>query len=170
MAYIDTAAIIQVIGAIFMNNDLLDNNSYTFNEEDFPEEFHKILFGSIFNLHQLGAKNITPAVIEDYLEQRPKKYAVYKTNKGSEYLQNLVNNVQITAFDYYYQKMKKMTLLRMYQSIGMDLKWLYDIDNILDLKKKQKQEETYCRDFCDSLCGSRPVGISSKCSTFARTL
>ena len=49
MAYIDTAAIIQVIGAIFMNNDLLDNNSYTFNEEDFPEEFHKILFGTIDN-------------------------------------------------------------------------------------------------------------------------
>ena len=137
--YVDTPSIVQVIGGIYINPSLLDmEDKYTFYEEDFPEEFHKILFGSIFNLHQLGAKDITPAVIEDYLEQRPKKYAVYKTNKGSEYLQNLVNNVQITAFDYYYQKMKKMTLLRMYQSIGMDLKWLYDIDNILDLKKKQK--------------------------------
>jgi len=140
--YVDTPSIVQVIGGIYTNPSLLDmEDKYTFYEEDFPEEFHKILFGSIFNLHQLGAKDITPAVIEDYLEQRPKKYAVYKTNKGSEYLQNLINNVQITAFDYYYQKMKKMTLLRMYQSIGMDLKWLYDIDNILDLKKKQKQEE-----------------------------
>ena len=37
--------------------------------------------------------------------------------------------------------MKKMTLLRMYQDIGMDLKWLYDEDNILDTKKKQAQEE-----------------------------
>lgn len=140
--YVDTPSIIQVIGGIYTNPSLLDmEDKYTFYEEDFPEEFHKILFGSIFNLHQLGAKDITPAVIEDYLEQRPKKYAVYKINKGSEYLQNLVDSVQITAFDYYYQKMKKMTLLRMYQSIGMDLKWLYDIDNILDLKKKQKQEE-----------------------------
>ena len=137
--YVDTPSIVQVIGGIYTNPSLLDmEDKYTFYEEDFPEEVHKILFGSIFNLHQLGAKDITPAVIEDYLEQRPKKYAVYKTNKGSEYLQNLVNNVQITAFDYYYQKMKKMTLLRMYQSVGMDLKWLYDIDNILDLKKKQK--------------------------------
>lgn len=92
--YVDTPSIVQVIGGIYINPSLLDmEDKYTFYEEDFPEEFHKILFGSIFNLHQLGAKDITPAVIEDYLEQRPKKYAVYKTNKGSEYLQNLVSNV-----------------------------------------------------------------------------
>ena len=36
--------------------------------------------------------------------------------------------------------------------------------------ENQKQKKTYCRDFCVFLCGSRPVGISSKCSTFARTL
>lgn len=140
--YVDVPSIVQVIGGIYTKPSLLDmEDKYTFYEEDFPEEFHKILFGSIYNLHQLGAKNITPEVIEDYLEQRPKKYAIYKTNKGSEYLQNLLETTQITAFDYYYQKMKKMTLLRMYQAAGMDLKWLYDIDNILDLKKKQKQEE-----------------------------
>ena len=32
---------------------------YHFNEDDFPEQFHKILFGSIFNIHALGAKEIT---------------------------------------------------------------------------------------------------------------
>ena len=35
-----------------------------------------------------------------------------------------------------------MTLLRMYHEVvGMDLSWLYDIDNILDIKKKQAQED-----------------------------
>ena len=89
MAYIDTAAIIQVIGAIFMNNDLLDDNNYTFNEEDFPEEFHKILFGTIYNLHQLGNLKVTISAIEDYLSQRPKSYGIYKNNKGAEYLAEL---------------------------------------------------------------------------------
>ena len=37
--------------------------------------------------------------------------------------------------------MKKMTLFRTYQKIGMDLSWLYDPDNIFDAKKKQEQEE-----------------------------
>ena len=36
--------------------------------------------------------------------------------------------------------------------------------------ENQKQEKTYCRDFCVSRSGSRPVEMSSKCSTFARTL
>ena len=32
--------------------------------------------------------------------------------------------------------------IRMYQDIvGMDMSWLYDVDNIMDIKKKQAQEE-----------------------------
>ena len=140
--YVDISSIIQVIGGIYVNPSLLDmEDKYFFYEEDFTEEFHKILFGSIYNLHALGAKEITINAIEDYLEQRPKKLAVYKANKGQEYLQKLSQNVQLAAFDYYYKRMKKMTLMRMYQSIGMDLSWLYDIDNILDVKKKQAQED-----------------------------
>jgi replicative DNA helicase len=37
--------------------------------------------------------------------------------------------------------MKKMTLLREYQKVGMDCTWLYDINNIFDVKKKQAQED-----------------------------
>ena len=132
----------QVIGNIFMNPSLLDlEDKYKFNEEDFPTEFHRILFGSIYNLHQLGAKQLSIEGIEKYLEQRPKKYATYKTNKGSEYLENLKEMCQLAAFDYYYNRMKKMTLLRMYnKKVGIDLSWLYDPDNIFDVKKKEKQE------------------------------
>lgn len=139
---VDISAIMQVIGGIYLNPNLIDqDDKYRFCEEDFTEEFHKILFGSIYNLHQLGAKEISINAIEDYLEQRPKKYAVYKSNKGAEYLQRLSENIQLAAFDYYYNRMKKMTLLRMYQSVGVDVSWLYDIDNILDIKKKQAQED-----------------------------
>ena len=140
--YYDTQSCMQVIGDVFMNPSLLDQEEkYTFHEEDFVQEFHKILFGSIYNLHQLGAKQISIEDIEKYLEQRPKKYSIYKTNKGSEYLENLKEMCQLAAFDYYYNRMKKMTLLRMYNStVGMDLSWLYDEDNVLDIKKKEAQE------------------------------
>lgn len=139
--YVDTPAIVQVIGSIYQNPNLLDNDNYNFNTEDFPEEFHKILFGSIFNLHKLGAKEITINTIEDYLNQRPKSLATYKANKGAEYLQKITENIQLATFDYYYNRMKKMTLLRMYDDVGLDVSWIYDIDNILDVKKKQAQED-----------------------------
>ena len=84
--YVDTASIVQVIGDIYQNPNLLDNEKYNFSEDDFPEEFHKIVFGSIYNLHQLGAKEINENTVEDYLKERPKKLAIYKANDGNEYL------------------------------------------------------------------------------------
>lgn len=140
--YVDIPAIVQVIGDIYQNPELLDNEKYNFNEEDFTEDFHKVIFGSIYNLHQLGAKKIDISTIEDYLQSREKMYAIYKTNNGAEYLQKVSQNTQLAAFDYYYKRMKKMTLLRMYkEKAGLDLSWLYDIDNIFDIKKKQAQED-----------------------------
>ena len=141
--YIDVPAIIQVIGAIYNDPTLLDNENYVFHEEDFGDnEFHLTLFGAIYNLHALGAKEITLNAIEDYLAQRPKRQANFKVNKGAEYLAMLKESTQQTAFQYYYDRMKKMTLLRMYnEKCGMDLSWLYDVDNILDTKKKQYQED-----------------------------
>ena len=140
--YYDVSSCMQVIGDVFMEPSLLDlTDKYNFHEEDFAQEFHRILFGSIYNLHQLGAKAISIEDIEKYLEQRPKKYAIYKTNKGSEYLENIKEMCQLASFDYYYNRMKKMTLFRMYnKKIGIDLSWLYDPDNVLDIKKKEIQE------------------------------
>lgn len=140
--YVDVAAIIQVIGNIYNDVSLLDNEEYHFNEDDFPESFHRILFGSIFNLHALGVKNVTLNAIEDYLAQRPTLYGTYKANKGHEYLEQISQQVDKATFNYYYNRMKKFTLLRMYhEKCGMDLSNLYDVDNILNIKKKQAQED-----------------------------
>ena len=143
MKYVDIPSVVQIIGCIYKNPSLLENEMYFFNEDDFTEEFHKILFGTMYNLHQLGAKEFSLNAIEDYLSNRPKSLATYKVNKGAEYLTKISDTVQLSTFDYYYKRMKKMTLLRMYQKAGMDLSWLYDIDNILDVKKKQAQEEWF---------------------------
>lgn len=141
--YVDTTAVINVLAGVYTDPSLLDNESYYFNEEDFStNEFHETLFGAIYNLHALGAKEITINTIEDYLEQRPKRKAIYTANKGAEYLTMLREHVSPNTFQYYYDRLKKMTLLRMYnERCGMDLSWFYDMDNILDLKKKQYQED-----------------------------
>lgn len=140
--YVDIPACLQVIGTAYLNPSILDDPQYSFNTEDFSEEFHQIIFGSIYNLHSLGIEQITGSNIEDYLETRPKKLAIYRLNKGTEFLQTLAANTQTAAFPYYYNRMKKMTLFRMYKAkLGLDLTWLYDSDNILDAKKRQKQED-----------------------------
>lgn len=141
--YISISAITNVIGNVFNNPSLLEQtDKYFFTEEDFVDDFHKIVFEVIFNLHQLGAKEFTLNAINDYLEARPRKKGIYESNKGEEYLLKSAENASITTFDYYYNRMKKMTLFRSFQNqVGMDLSWLYDPDNIFDSKKKQEQEE-----------------------------
>ncbi len=139
--YIDQKSIIQVIGSIYQNPNLLDEEQYNFNEEDFPGEFHRIMFGSIYNLHALGAKVITVNTIEDYLEQREKKFAVYKSYNGAEWLDQCKEVVNVATFDYYYKRLKKFTLLRMYDNAGVNVSYIYDANNLTDVKLKQKQED-----------------------------
>lgn len=139
--YVDIAATTQVIGSILKNPLLLEQEEkYWFSEEDFPEQFHKVVFGTIYNLFNSGVTQITINSIVDYLSLRPNNFATFETYKGEEYLQNAAEIAQLSSFDYHYQRIKKMTLLRAYDNIGFNVTEYYDIDNILDVKKKEKQE------------------------------
>ena len=140
--YVDITAITQVIGTLYNHPDLLDEeDKYRIYEEDFVEDFHKIVFGSIYKLHELGVKEMSLENISDFLHTREKSLAIYSANKGEEYLLKVSNSANLNTFDYYYNRLKKFTLLRMYHNYGVDVSFIYDDDNIFDLKKKERQEE-----------------------------
>lgn len=139
--YNDVAAIIQVIGCVYNNPEILEErDKYTIIDEDFENEFHRVVFGSIYKLYDLGANKITLENILDFLSTRPEYNAIFKANKGEEWLVQASKSANINSFDYYYGRMKKMTLLRAFEKCGIDIQDLYDPDNILDRDKKQKQE------------------------------
>lgn len=140
--YVDTPSIVQVIGCVFKSPQLLDyTDRYSITDDDFPDQFHKIVFGSIFKLHELGAEKITLNSILDYLSSRPKSEAIFTKQKGEEWLLKASENAETASFDYYYNRMKKMTLLRVFDQYGIDVSDIYDPDNIVDIKKRQQQEE-----------------------------
>ena len=140
--YIDTTAVMQVIGCVFNTPQLLEfTDRYTIVDEDFSEPFHKTVFGAIYKLHELGAQKITLESIADFLSSRPKSEALYKQQKGEEWLLKVAENSMPSTFDYYYSRLKKFSLLRAYDNCGVDVSDIYDADNILDTKKKQLQED-----------------------------
>lgn len=139
--YIDLTAVAQVIGCVFNDNSILDApDEFPIFEEDFTEEVHKIIFGSMYNIHEAKSA-ITLDTIVDYLAVRPKYEAVFKANGGLEYVTKAAELATRDTFKYYYSRLKKFTLLRAYDKFGVDVSFLYDTNNILDLKKKQKQED-----------------------------
>lgn len=139
--YIDISSIVQLIGNIYNNPRLLEkDDKYHFTEKDFVNEFHQIVFASLYNLYQLGAKTLSIQAVESYLSTRPKAEAIYKANKGAEYILKCSEIADINQFDYYYNKLKKMSLLRAYNDLGLNLDWLYDPDS-LDTKELQQQSD-----------------------------
>ena len=140
--YVDTTAIMQIIGCVYNTPQILDfTDKYTIVDEDFPDEFHKIAFGAIYKIHELGAQKITLENISDFLSSRPKSAGVFKQQKGEEWLLKVAEASMPSAFDYYYGRLKKFSLLRAYDNCGIDVSDIYDPDNILDTKKKQAQED-----------------------------
>lgn len=140
--YVDMTAITQVVGCVYNDPTLLDiTEKYRISEEDFNDKFHQIVFGAIYKIHELGATSVSVENIADFLKTRPKSEAIFKQNKGEEWLLKASDNAINSTFDYYYSRMKKFTLLRAFDSCGVDVSDIYDIDNIFDTKKKQLQEE-----------------------------
>lgn len=140
--YVDRTALAQVIGCIYNSPQILDlTDKYSITEADFPDELLQVIIGSIYKIHEMGAKEITLENISDYLANKPKSQAIYQRDKGEEWLLKASEVALISAFDFYYDRMKKMSLLRAYDTYGIDVSYIYDPDNIFDAKLKQQQEE-----------------------------
>ena len=140
--YVDITATMQIIGCVYNTPQILDfTDKYTIVDEDFADDFHKIVFGAIYKIYELGTKKITLENIADFLENRPKSAGIFKQQKGEEWLLKVADAAIPSAFDYYYNRLKKFSLLRAYDNCGIDVSDIYDPDNILDTKKKQAQED-----------------------------
>lgn len=140
--YVDNTSIIQVIGSVFNAPSLLDiTDKFVITDEDFADDFHKIVYGAIYKIHQLGGTAINLQNIEDFLNSRPKSQNVFNARRGAEWLLKASQAADVDAFEYYYNRLKKFSLLRAYDNYGIDVSDIYDVDNVLEPKKKQAQED-----------------------------
>lgn len=139
----DKMAIMQVLGSI-LNNPLLlaDSSKYDLTNDDFPEQFHKIIFASIFNLYEDGTEVINEVTVDGYLRQYDIQYSIFNKNDGIEYLTSVKELAEESNFDYYYKRLKKFSLIREMDGLGFNIKELYD-DEIIDPKEKEKMQENF---------------------------
>lgn len=138
--YYDSSAARQVIGCILNDPALLTSSGeYTLTPNDFANEFHKVMMGCISNLILSGAKVVNRQTIEEYLEDgHENSKAIYKVNHGDEWLHQVFLEAEPMNFRVNYNQLKKMSLLRTYAAIGVDLDWLYDPDN-MDVAEIERQ-------------------------------
>lgn len=142
LKYIDTPATVQVLGCIINNLDLLNDSRYELFDDDFPKGFHRTLFSALSNLAALGTEHITLQTLEDYLSDKPQSYAEYKAGDGPRFVKSCMASADFQNFDYYYNRIKKLTLMQAYWDAGLDVSGLYNPDE-LDISKREQQNKYF---------------------------
>lgn len=135
-------AIIQVLAALIQDPLLFADNNYSFSIEDFPEQFHQIVFGAIEHLAREGMQKIDYIDIDQFLKQYPIQYKVFCENNGITYIQNCIKLFDQKKFNYYYKTLKKYSLINTLQANGIDTRDIYDPD-IIDPKAVIKMQENF---------------------------
>ena len=133
----------QVLGCLLNDPMLLTDPKVFIDEQlDFTEKIHKLIYSAIYNLFNNGINNITPLDIDNYLSAYSVNYEYYKNANGLQYLNDASDFAQQNNFFYYYERFKKLSLLRYFKSQGYNIKEIYNED-IQSPKKEIEMEEKF---------------------------
>lgn len=137
----DKSALMQVIGGLMKEPIMLLDDKFIFTTKDFDEPIANMAFQVINNLFsQYKPETITIVDIDNYLQQYADTYAIFSKNNGVQYLKDCLDIVNLSNFKYYYDKMKKLSALRILKRDGFNIKELLD-ENEVNLAKEKKQLE-----------------------------
>lgn len=140
--YYEPASAVQVIGGIYKKPELLDEqDKYNLVADDFQTPLHKLLFGTMFNLKAQGISEFDSFAIVSYLSDKPSLMKIFEENRGMDYLNELESKCNADNFDYYYNRVKKFTLMRSLYNIGFDMTTIYDPLELFDDKKIKAQNK-----------------------------
>ena len=127
----DTNASLYVLSCLMRKPLLLQDERYAFVKTDFYKPLQQMVFYAIYNMAQQGVERITPQDIDLYLHQYDSQYSYYKENKGYEFVIQCYQTAEGSdekQFESYYNRLKKFSMLRDLESLGIDTKDFYDTD------------------------------------------
>lgn len=142
MALVCKRSIWQVIGCLIKKPSILDEEKYKLSKDDFPEQFHKIVFAAINNLYEEGIQDIDYVMVDSFLSNYPVQHKIFTDNNGIEYLIEANDKSSLNNFDYNYNRLKKFSLIRAYKDAGIDISDVYD-ESLLNPKEMEEMQEKF---------------------------
>ena len=131
MIKIDRHTVLQVLGGLMNKPELLnDTDKYRLELSDFPTSLDKYIYSAISNLYNEGegANNIRSIDIINYLKGNDLAKNQLEQENGEVYIQDCETAGEPQNFNYYYQRLKKLNLLRDIQSTGKSVEHIYTED------------------------------------------
>ena len=132
MIQIDRHTIIQVLGGLMNHPDLLnETDKYNLTPEDFPNSLDKYGFSAIYNLYADGANKIHAVDVISLLQENLVAKNLIEKENGVTFFQDCEVNSDEGNFNFYYNRLKKLNLLREIQLTGRDTNDIF-CENPLD--------------------------------------
>lgn len=150
----DNSTVQQVLGCLCSKPQLLSQvDRYNLSLTDFSTRFFRYLYSAIYGLYAQGATKIEPIDIANYLESDNNAKISFEQNHGVEYIQDAKEFSDIQNFDYYYNRLKKINLLRDLKKQGFDISDYYcdDLANPRATEINQRFEGLSTKDICDGV-------------------
>lgn len=131
----------QVIGCLLTNPELLAEPDYNIEDFDFYNDFHRLIYATVFNLFSQGVTNINYTTIDNFISKYEKQYKMFNENDGMSWVEDVKSMAEINNFDYYYQRLKKFSLLRYYEELGKDTTDIFDTTVVSPEEQAKEQEK-----------------------------
>lgn len=133
--------VLQVLGCLMNNPLLFLNTEYRLEPDDFPERFHRIVFGGIEWLASQGAQKISPIDLDQFIARYDVNYRIFCDNQGFDYVSRCIELADESNFAFYYKQIKKYTLLYKLHKEGMSISEYFDpsVTDPTELATKQKK-------------------------------
>lgn len=131
------------LGIIMNNPSLLYNGKYKIERRDFDGDiFHKMLFACIENIASTGAKEIDPPSVATFINSSEEYKSARNILENENYMDFIVSYKEVAknsseTFDFYYNNLRKNTLLREYKKLGYNITEIYDESKNEESQKKK---------------------------------
>lgn len=125
----DTSASLYVLSCLMHKPLLLQDEKYVFCKTDFYKPLQQLVYYAIFNMAQTGVSHITPQDIDLHISQYSSQYEFYNKEKGFEFVSQCYRTAEgsdLNQFETYYNRLKKFSVLRDLEAMGIDTTQVYD--------------------------------------------
>lgn len=141
----DKRAYLQVIGCLMQDATLIEDMDRPLSQDDFnTDRFYVIIYSSIYNLFMNGCQVIDEYAVDSYLngDSFKEQYKIFQDNNGVQYLSEAKLIAEMGNYDYYYHRVRKFSLLRYYEGLGLDTRFIYD-DTVINPNITTFQNRTF---------------------------
>lgn len=139
----DTSVGLSVLNHLLHNPLLFDNNKYSLTTKDFFPESHQLLFSLMKSSYETGNKVLDIQSIETFVNGLTVESELWKRYNVESVYKEMLDTHLNENFDFYYNRLKKDSLIRTMQGSGMDMSWIYPSSTITDAELKTQMEREY---------------------------